>query len=105
MAGANKVCRVCGKGYTACRTEKSDPSIFRWQDVACSPECGAEYLRRVIESRAPKVPQKKAEQRRRHEASAPEEIPEQAVQETEEPAAVVDLISDGQNETQEAQET
>lgn len=103
MAGANKVCRVCGKGYTACRTEKSDPSIFRWQDVACSPECGAEYLRRVIESRAQKV--RKVEQRRKHEVSAPEEISEQKVQEAEEPAAVVELISDGQNETQEAQET
>ena len=21
--------------------------VFRWQEVACSPECGAEYLRRV----------------------------------------------------------
>lgn len=46
-----KICRVCGKSYDACKT----PNItggFRWRDVACSPECGAEYLRRVMEARA-----------------------------------------------------
>ena len=23
------------------------PGVFRWQSVACSPECGMEYLRRL----------------------------------------------------------
>ena len=48
---ATKICRVCGKEYKACHTQKVDPSVFRWQDVACSKECGEEYLRRIRESR------------------------------------------------------
>lgn len=43
MAKALLTCRVCGKRYEACRTP-NPRSIFRWQDVACSRECGAEYL-------------------------------------------------------------
>lgn len=60
MPKAVKVCRVCGKQYEACRTAKKNIGVFQWQDVACSPECGAEYLRRVNEARnpAPKVEKK-----------------------------------------------
>lgn len=48
---ANKVvCRVCGKVYDACNSQPVFGE-FRWKDVACSPECGAEYLRRIRESR------------------------------------------------------
>lgn len=50
MAGRTKVCRVCGRTYEACHTANT-ANIFRWRDVACSPECGAEYLRRVLLSR------------------------------------------------------
>lgn len=39
-----KICRVCGKKYEACNT-KAVKNTFRWQEVACSPECGSEYLR------------------------------------------------------------
>ena len=47
-----KECRVCGKKYEACRSVfQNSSTTFRWQDVACSPECGAEYLRRVNEAR------------------------------------------------------
>ena len=53
MPKAVKVCRVCGKEYEACRTVSQAAGVFRWQDVACSPECGAEYLRRVNEARTP----------------------------------------------------
>jgi len=70
MADAKKVCRVCGKQYAACRTKTTNPAIFRWQDVACSPECGAEYLRRVIASRTPEPQEEKPrkfEQRRKRE--------------------------------------
>lgn len=70
MADKKKVCRVCGKAYTACRTWNSDSSVFRWQDVACSPDCGEEYLRRVLAARAPKEPQKKLELRKRREPAA-----------------------------------
>lgn len=54
MPTATKQCRVCGKSYEACRSLKVNvDGPFRWQEVACSPECGAEYLRRVNESRNP----------------------------------------------------
>lgn len=50
MQTATKICRVCGKKYEACRSAKIS-NIFRWQDVACSPECGAKYLHKVQISR------------------------------------------------------
>lgn len=54
MEKAVKLCRVCGREYEACRSVRRDAGhVFRWQEVACSPECGAEYLRRVNESREP----------------------------------------------------
>ena len=62
MAKVFKTCRVCGKTYEACRTVSVVPGVFRWQEVACSPECGAIYLKKVKESRnAAKVPAKKIE--------------------------------------------
>lgn len=53
MATANKICRVCGKEYEACHTLRS--VSFRWQEVACSPECGSIYLDRIVASRATKT--------------------------------------------------
>lgn len=50
---ATKACRVCGKQYKACRTANKLDGVFHWQEVACSPECGAEYLRKVTEARNP----------------------------------------------------
>lgn len=46
-----KKCRVCGKEYEACRSANQVSGIFHWQEVACSPECGAIYLRQIKESR------------------------------------------------------
>ena len=37
--------------YKPCLTPSIAPGYFRWQDVSCSPQCGAEWLRRVEESR------------------------------------------------------
>ena len=51
-------CRVCGKEYEACHTIRPTSDYFRWQDVACSPECGAKYLADIMASRA--VPEKEA---------------------------------------------
>lgn len=51
MATAIKKCRVCGKEYTACHTLRHTAGIFRWQEVACSPECGSIYLAEIRESR------------------------------------------------------
>ena len=50
MAETIKACRVCGTSYEGCRTANSE-GVFRWQEVACSPECGTVYLKRVIDSR------------------------------------------------------
>lgn len=47
-----KPCRVCGKMYTPCADCENDKVVFRWRTVACSPECGKEYFRRILESRA-----------------------------------------------------
>lgn len=54
-------CRVCGKQYKACASTIRTPYSTgnRWQEVACSPECGAEYFRRIEEARAPKVGKEK----------------------------------------------
>ena len=51
MPVATKICRVCGKEYEACHTAKVKAGSFRWQDVSCSPECGAIYLAKILESR------------------------------------------------------
>ena len=71
MASVKQVCRVCGKTYEACHTAKKNVGEFRWQEVACSPECGAEYLRRVMAARAkPVQPQPVQRRRVRHEPVA-----------------------------------
>lgn len=52
MAKYMKTCRVCGKKYEVCRSFRHNvDSVFRWQEVACSPECGAIYLSRVNKAR------------------------------------------------------
>lgn len=51
MPSAIKKCRVCGKEYETCRSVNRNAGVFRWQEVACSPECGAIYLQRIEESR------------------------------------------------------
>ena len=50
MAKGYKVCKVCGKQYEYCTTERR-ADLFRWQDVACSPEHGAAYFEKVLASR------------------------------------------------------
>lgn len=54
MAKNIKLCRVCGKPFEACRSAKNGDGVFRWKEVACSPEHGAEYLRRINMSRGVK---------------------------------------------------
>lgn len=61
-------CRVCGKDYTPCRTGRYKPGVFRWQEVACSPECGSIYFERVLEAR-----REEAEKTNKTESSEPEE--------------------------------
>lgn len=60
MAIGIKVCKVCGKEYESCHTLRPNlNNEFRWQDVACCPEHGAEYLRQIMESRGQIQPDKK----------------------------------------------
>lgn len=49
MAGLRR-CKVCGCEYEYCRTNRPQ-DIFRWQDVACSPEHGAIYFAQIAEAR------------------------------------------------------
>lgn len=51
MPITKRKCRVCGKEYEACRTTKNAIGGFNWREVACSPECGEQYLRSVMEAR------------------------------------------------------
>lgn len=51
MPKVTKICRVCGKEYEACRTTDIAIGVFRWQDVACSPACGATYLDKLNKGR------------------------------------------------------
>lgn len=50
MAKGTRRCKVCGVEYEYCHTVRKN-NIFRWQDVACSPEHGSIYLARILESR------------------------------------------------------
>lgn len=60
MANLKRTCRVCGKQYTFCRTLMPTDGTFRWQDVACSPECGAKYLEQVLGNGKAKSEERKA---------------------------------------------
>lgn len=44
-------CRVCGKMFTPCNKTSGALGAFNYREVACSPECGTEYLRRVHAAR------------------------------------------------------
>lgn len=54
MATATKICKVCGREYEYCHTARRIAGVFRWQDVACCPEHGSEYLARIVASRSGK---------------------------------------------------
>ena len=47
---AKRICKICGKEYPFCYTNRTDDA-FRWQDVACCPEHGAEYFKAILISR------------------------------------------------------
>lgn len=51
MATATRKCKICGLEYPYCKTVYK-PGVFRYQDVACSPEHGSEYLAQVEAARA-----------------------------------------------------
>lgn len=60
MAKGFRKCKVCGKEYEYCWTERPS-TVFRWQDVACCEEHGAIYLKRVMDARSEKPNDTKAD--------------------------------------------
>ena len=68
-----KQCRVCGKDYEPCHSTKLQPGVFRWREVACSPECGTIYLRRINESRG-LVPKETKKSRSKKAVAKPVEV-------------------------------
>lgn len=57
-----RYCKICGSAYEYCRTAITGPEMFRWQDVACCPEHGAQYFERVMEARGQKPAEAPAQQ-------------------------------------------
>lgn len=51
MAKVIKQCRVCGKDYEYCHSCRRGDVTFRWQEVACSPECGRVYFDQILRER------------------------------------------------------
>lgn len=51
MTKVTSLCRVCGNLFTPCVDCVSDNSAFHWREVACSIECGTEYLHQVLNER------------------------------------------------------
>ena len=93
MASAIKVCRVCGGEYEACRSTNRSAGVFRWQEVACSPECGAAYLEKINESRGLVPAQKKGKSKKR--AAKPEAaVEEQVVLSTVETAGEAPVVNE-----------
>ena len=86
LAIGNKICKICGKEYEACHTVRPNlNNEFRWQEVACCEEHGAQYLKQILESRgqanhagpesardnAPGSAPKKRSRKKRDEAEMP----------------------------------
>lgn len=82
MASDKKTCRVCGKEYEPCRTASRNPNVFHWQEVACSPECGAIYLQRIVESRKSTAISKRSKAKRASQQN-------ETVQSNAEPSIVI----------------
>ena len=76
MSRVKRECRICGKEYEACSALFHKAGQFVWQEVACSPECGAEYLRRIQVSRGliPDTPPQAEEQQAVEEQAEAEAV-------------------------------
>ena len=64
---AKRICKTCGKEYDTCPNARELNNPYRWQDVACSPECGAKYFYEVLIARG------QFEEAKQFETKAPEE--------------------------------
>lgn len=53
MTNKTASCRVCGKQFIPCNKSSAEIGAFNYREVACSQECGQEYLKRVLAARNP----------------------------------------------------
>ena len=70
MPKVMKICKACGKEYEACHTP--NPGVFRWRDIACSPECAEKYIHDVMVARG-EIQEEKAEEPKMESAVVEEE--------------------------------
>lgn len=54
MAQGTRICKICGKEYPYCKSF-APAGVFRWQDVACCAEHGAQYFAEIEASRSGKT--------------------------------------------------
>lgn len=75
MQKAMKICKICGKEYEACHSVYVGNDIYRWQDVACCVEHGAQYFELIAASRNKAVvaPTEKADVKADSENATPAE--------------------------------
>ncbi len=80
---AKKICKVCGKEYECCKTERFN--VFRWQDVACCPEHAEIYFERVAQARsqAPVIQEPEPEVYESITENAEDEAEDEALMSTE----------------------
>lgn len=78
-----KICKECGASYEACRTP-TPKGLFRWRDVACSPECAMSYMNRVMEART-QAAEPEVQNEDRDEQMAVEPAREEIILEESEP--------------------
>lgn len=95
MAKRTAVCRVCGKQFVPCNKSSASLGAFNYHSIACSSECGVEYLRRVQEAR------KQPEQNETADVNVAGEISENEVEETAEPTAKATRSRKNKQETNE----
>lgn len=99
MAKVKRKCKVCGCEYGVCSTALNTHDRFAYEKVACSPACGAEYFRRVMEARG-ELEQPQTEVAEPVATELPEEVcavmAEEPVCENE--SAEVEVIAETQDE-------
>lgn len=71
-----KKCKVCGCDYVVCPTAHKNTKTYRWQDVACCEEHGAQYLREIMASRGMIATEVTADEA---DAAAPDEVADKDV--------------------------
>lgn len=83
MPQGTRICKVCGKKYPYCKTNRPS-SIFRFQDVACSPECGSIYFAQIEKSRSKNKVSKKTSSKAKKSAKVESPVIEDLSKDSEE---------------------